>query len=175
MLCHGKQVLPTPPNRLIMPAFGINMQKEDWWLEEEGEGGGTLGNEWIHHPWTKTLQICDNTLFKCVIRAVMYSTVCLIPVVIIFLSFYLSYKEKKTWIDLRLRRLFDLHVCKFDLGRVDCRVNRASWLLDANMMLNDALWQACSLAPVRLNLAACGRFGIVGKHQGSRKIGCKVR
>ena len=27
-------------------------------------------------------------------------------------------KEKRTWIDLRLRRLFDL--CEFDLGRVDC-------------------------------------------------------
>ena len=30
----------------------------------------------------------------------------------------IEYKEKRTWIDLRLRWLFDL--CEFDLGRVDC-------------------------------------------------------
>ena len=30
----------------------------------------------------------------------------------------IEYKEKRTWIDLRLGRLFDL--CEFDLGKVDC-------------------------------------------------------
>ena len=45
-------------------------------------------------------------------------------------------KEKKTWIDLRLRRLFDL--CKFDLGRVDCSPDRARtylvWLVFMDCM-----------------------------------------
>ena len=66
------------------------------------------------------------SFWRCVLCITMYSKLCLSRICWDCRSSFdswgvktiVEYNEKRTWIDLRLRQLFDL--CEFELGRVDC-------------------------------------------------------